>query len=156
MIICIWIFFSLFLLLFFRYRPHYQFGWTGSPDLANSVAMDALSVSIFIVLWTFYLGNWWSSFVISSRTKKTLNLGQIVIILFWPKILCNFFLDYLIVTHWQYNIFWGCFLSVNFSQFLQAFCQQTNFQINQWLSQNCLVWRNYDHLINYLIFRYLI
>lgn len=27
-----------------RYRPHFQFGWTGSPDLANSVAMDSLSV----------------------------------------------------------------------------------------------------------------
>ena len=33
-----------------RYRPHYQFGWTGSPDLANSVAMDTLSVSIDFVL----------------------------------------------------------------------------------------------------------
>ena len=31
-----------------RYRPHYQFGWTGSPDLANSVAMDALSVSTIL------------------------------------------------------------------------------------------------------------
>ena len=27
-----------------RYRPHFQFGWTGSPDIANSVAMDTLSV----------------------------------------------------------------------------------------------------------------
>ena len=29
-----------------RYRPHFQFGWTGSPDIANSVAMDTLSVNI--------------------------------------------------------------------------------------------------------------
>ena len=29
-----------------RYRPHFQFGWTGSPDIANSVAMDTLSVSM--------------------------------------------------------------------------------------------------------------
>jgi thioredoxin domain-containing protein 10 len=28
-----------------RYRPHFQFGWTGSPDLANNVAMDSLNVS---------------------------------------------------------------------------------------------------------------
>ena len=28
-----------------RYRDHFQFGWTGSPDLANSVAMDSLTVS---------------------------------------------------------------------------------------------------------------
>ena len=28
-----------------KYRQHFQFGWTGSPDLANSVAMDTLSVS---------------------------------------------------------------------------------------------------------------
>ena len=27
-----------------RYRAHFQFVWTGSPDLANSVAMDTLSV----------------------------------------------------------------------------------------------------------------
>ena len=27
-----------------KYRPHFQFGWTGSPDLANSVAMDTLTV----------------------------------------------------------------------------------------------------------------
>ena len=32
-----------------RYRPHYQFGWTGDPNLANSVAMDTLSVSINIL-----------------------------------------------------------------------------------------------------------
>ncbi len=35
-----------------RYRPHYQFGWTGSPDLANSVAMDSLSVPHLIVINT--------------------------------------------------------------------------------------------------------
>jgi len=35
-----------------RYRPHYQFGWTGSPDLANSVAMDALSIPHLIVINT--------------------------------------------------------------------------------------------------------
>ena len=23
-----------------KYRPHFQFGWTGNPDLANSVAMQ--------------------------------------------------------------------------------------------------------------------
>ena len=34
-----------------RYRPHYQFGWTGSPDLANSVAMDTLSVSFNLVFF---------------------------------------------------------------------------------------------------------
>jgi len=35
-----------------RYRPHYQFGWTGSPDLANSVAMDTLSIPHLIVINT--------------------------------------------------------------------------------------------------------
>jgi len=35
-----------------RYRPHYQFGWTGSPDLANSVAMDALSIPHLMVINT--------------------------------------------------------------------------------------------------------
>ena len=25
-----------------RFRPHFQFGWTGSPDLANSVAMQVI------------------------------------------------------------------------------------------------------------------
>ena len=29
-----------------KYRHHFQFGWTGSPDLANSVAMDTLSVKV--------------------------------------------------------------------------------------------------------------
>ena len=43
-----------------RYRPHYQFGWTGSPDLANSVAMDALSVSI--IFWDSILDNFGDNF----------------------------------------------------------------------------------------------
>ena len=32
-----------------RYRPHFQFGWTGSPDIANSVAMDTLSVKFLFI-----------------------------------------------------------------------------------------------------------
>jgi len=35
-----------------RYRPHFQFGWTGSPDIANSVAMDTLSIPHLIVINT--------------------------------------------------------------------------------------------------------
>merc|ERR1712226_664868 len=33
-----------------KYRPHFQFGWCGSPDLANSVAMDMLSLPHLIVV----------------------------------------------------------------------------------------------------------
>ena len=62
-----------------RYRPHYQFGWTGSPDLANSVAMDALSVSTLIALWIFHL-------------------GARLFFFFQRKILSNFYIEYLIVT----------------------------------------------------------
>ena len=35
-----------------RYRPYFQFGWTGSPDLANSVAMEALSLPHLLVVNT--------------------------------------------------------------------------------------------------------
>lgn len=35
-----------------KYRQHFQFGWTGSPDLANSVAMDTLSLPHLIVVNT--------------------------------------------------------------------------------------------------------
>jgi len=33
-----------------RFRPHFQFGWTGSPDLANSVAMQTLSLPNLLVV----------------------------------------------------------------------------------------------------------
>ena len=33
-----------------RYRDQFQFGWTGSPDLANSVAMDTLALPSLIVI----------------------------------------------------------------------------------------------------------
>ena len=33
-----------------KYLPQFQFGWTGSPDLANSVAMDTLSLPNLIVI----------------------------------------------------------------------------------------------------------
>lgn len=33
-----------------RYRDFYQFGWTGTPDIANSVAMDTLSLPNLIVV----------------------------------------------------------------------------------------------------------
>ena len=46
-----------------RYRPHYQFGWTGSPDLANSVAMDALSVSTILrIILGQVRGYFWGQF----------------------------------------------------------------------------------------------
>lgn len=35
-----------------RYRPHFQFGWTGAPDLANSVAMETLSLPNLLVINT--------------------------------------------------------------------------------------------------------
>jgi thioredoxin domain-containing protein 10 len=35
-----------------RYRPHFQFGWTGSPELANSVAMETLSLPHLLVVNT--------------------------------------------------------------------------------------------------------
>lgn len=35
-----------------RYRDHFQFGWTGSPDLANSVAMETLSLPHLLVVNT--------------------------------------------------------------------------------------------------------
>jgi thioredoxin domain-containing protein 10 len=37
---------------FDRYRTHFQFGWTGSPDLANSVAMETLSLPHLLVVNT--------------------------------------------------------------------------------------------------------
>merc|ERR1719351_482586 len=33
-----------------KYLKHFQFGWTGSPDLANSVAMETLSLPNLIVI----------------------------------------------------------------------------------------------------------
>lgn len=33
-----------------RYHKHFQFGWTGSPDLANSVAMETLSLPNLLVI----------------------------------------------------------------------------------------------------------
>jgi len=33
-----------------RYHQHFQFGWTGSPDLANSVAMETLSLPALLVI----------------------------------------------------------------------------------------------------------
>ena len=33
-----------------KYLQHFQFGWTGSPDLANSVAMETLSVPSLLVI----------------------------------------------------------------------------------------------------------
>lgn len=33
-----------------KYRDRFQFGWTGSPDLANSVAMDTLALPNLIVI----------------------------------------------------------------------------------------------------------
>lgn len=33
-----------------RYRTKFQFGWTGSPELANSVAMETLSLPNLIVV----------------------------------------------------------------------------------------------------------
>lgn len=35
-----------------RYRQHFQFGWTGSPELANSVAMETLSLPHLLVVNT--------------------------------------------------------------------------------------------------------
>ena len=35
-----------------RYRTHFQFGWTGSPELANSVAMETLSLPHLLVVNT--------------------------------------------------------------------------------------------------------
>lgn len=35
-----------------KYRPHFQFGWTGAPDLANSVAMENLVLPHLIVVNT--------------------------------------------------------------------------------------------------------
>jgi thioredoxin domain-containing protein 10 len=35
-----------------RFRPHFQFGWTGSPELANSVAMETLSLPHLLVVNT--------------------------------------------------------------------------------------------------------
>ena len=35
-----------------RYRMHFQFGWTGSPELANSVAMETLSLPHLLVVNT--------------------------------------------------------------------------------------------------------
>jgi len=35
-----------------KYRPHFQFGWTGNPDLANSVAMQTLSLPNLLVVNT--------------------------------------------------------------------------------------------------------
>jgi len=38
-----------------KYRPHFQFGWTGTPDLANSVAMQTLPLpSLLVVNATTY------------------------------------------------------------------------------------------------------
>lgn len=33
-----------------KYHKHFQFGWTGSPDLANSVAMETLSLPNLLVI----------------------------------------------------------------------------------------------------------
>lgn len=33
-----------------RYHKHFQFGWTGSPDLANSVAMETLDLPNLLVI----------------------------------------------------------------------------------------------------------
>jgi len=33
-----------------KYHEHFQFGWTGSPDLANSVAMESLSLPNLLVI----------------------------------------------------------------------------------------------------------
>ena len=33
-----------------RYHDHFQFGWTGTPDLANSVAMETLSLPNLLVV----------------------------------------------------------------------------------------------------------
>jgi thioredoxin domain-containing protein 10 len=33
-----------------RYHKHFQFGWTGSPDLANSVAMETLELPNLLVI----------------------------------------------------------------------------------------------------------
>ena len=35
-----------------KYRPHFQFGWTGAPDLANSVAMQTLTLPNLLVVNT--------------------------------------------------------------------------------------------------------
>lgn len=38
------------IIIFFRYRDKFQFGWTGTPELANSVAMEQLSLPNLLVV----------------------------------------------------------------------------------------------------------
>lgn len=41
---------NFYILRCFKYFSHFQFGWTGSPDLANSVAMSVLPLPSLIVI----------------------------------------------------------------------------------------------------------
>jgi hypothetical protein len=57
-----------------RYHDHFQFGWTGTPDLANSVAMETLSLPNLLV--------------VNSSSFQVKNLMQVK---FYSKILLHCF-----------------------------------------------------------------
>ena len=57
-----------------KYRHHFQFGWTGSPDLANSVAMDTLSVKVKFFMDRIIVCN--SRFVAKSGFLKKFGICQ--------------------------------------------------------------------------------